>query len=215
MVSREPFASSVVEGEYPEILTSIYEEQINMVRLKRDLPDEVTGYCRALVESAPTLNFRAAISVQDVTQKLQVMVPELDGKAAFIEDLCLLIDMYSCLFDLEEVGIRMQVLDRAMCPRFHTDKLGCRLVTTYRGAGSEWLENDQVDRSKLGAGNKGLPDEESGVYDSESSIKSANAGDVLLLKGDGWLDNEGRGIVHRSPSVATGDKRIVLTMDFA
>jgi hypothetical protein len=109
----------------------------------------------------------------------------------------------------------MQILDRAMCPRFHTDNIGCRLITTYQGGGTEWLNNVDIDRSKLGAGNMGLPDTESGLFPNTDCIQQVNVGDVVLLKGDGWIGNEGLGAVHRSPAVPAGEKRVVVTMDFA
>lgn len=204
-----------ITGNSPEVLTTIYEEKINLVIFQRSLPDEVTNYCRKLVDNNPNFNLRSVINHKTLTQPLKSSLPDLVGQSAFIEDLVLLLEMYTCLFDLDEVGLRMQVLDRAMCPRFHTDKLGCRLVTTYYGQGTEWLGNCGIDRSKLGAGNMGLSDRESGLYSHATSIQHANEGDVVLLKGDGWYGNDGLGAVHRSPAVTLGDKRVVITMDFA
>ncbi|WP_293268459.1 DUF1826 domain-containing protein [Neptunomonas sp.] len=202
-------------GDSPEVMTTIYEEQINLVVLQRSLPDEVTSYCEKLVDNNPNFNLRSVFKHKTTTQSLISLVPDLAGQSAFIEDLTLLLDMYSCLFDLAEVGLRLQVLDRAMCPRFHTDKLGCRLVTTYYGQGTEWLGGYGVDRTKLGAGNMGLSDKESGLYHNAASIQQASQGDILLLKGDGWFGNDGFGAVHRSPAVAPNERRVVVTMDFA
>ncbi|MGY8871667.1 MAG: DUF1826 domain-containing protein [Pseudomonadales bacterium] len=204
-----------ITGDYPEVMTAIYEEQINLVVLQRSLPDEVTNYCQKLLDNNPNFNLRSVLNHKTPTQSLASLLPDLAGKSAFIEDMTLLLDMYRCLFELDEVGLRLQVLDRAMCPRFHTDKLGCRLVSTYYGQGTEWIDNCGVDRSKLGAGNMGLSDEESGLYPHAASIQQASKGDVVLLKGDGWFGNDGFGAVHRSPAVTLGEKRVVVTMDFA
>lgn len=206
---------NVVEGAVPDVLPSIYDAQINIVVLRRTLAEQVKQYCQQLVELHPHFQLRSVINNERAKESLQSLLPELEGKNRFVQDLALLLDMYSCLFDLEEIGLRLQVLDRAMCPRFHTDKLGCRLVTTYKGPGSEWLPNNVVDRSKLGAGNMGLSDEESGLLLADACVEQVNEGDVVLLKGDGWYDNEGSGIVHRSPAITNLQKRIVLTMDFA
>jgi hypothetical protein len=150
-----------------------------------------------------------------IIPSLQSSLPDLTGRSAFAEDIALLVDMYSYLFELDEVGLRVQMLDKAMCPRFHIDKLGCRLVSTYRGAATQWLKNSDVDRTKLGRGNKGLSDEQSGIISDLECIQQVNQGDVILLKGEGWFGNEGLGAVHRSPAVPSGEKRIVVTMDFA
>jgi hypothetical protein len=38
---------------------------------------------------------------------------------------------------------------------------------------------------------------------------------VALLKGESWENNEGAGLVHRSPAVKSGQQRLLLTLDFA
>lgn len=206
---------NAIVGNTPEVLTRIYEEQTNIVVMERSLEEEISQYCRLLVEEKPNLNLRSAVNCEKAAASLNGLLPNLEHKSAFVEDLCLLLEMYSYLFELDEVGLRLEVLDRAMCPRFHVDKLGCRLVTTYQGVGTEWLYNHDVDRSKLGLGSKGLGDLEAGLYTGDAVVQRVQEGDVVLLKGEGWHGNEGLGAVHRSPSVATGNKRIVVTMDFA
>ena len=101
-----------------------------------------------------------------------------------------------------------------MCPKFHVDRVPCRLVTTLLGTATEWLPNDKVNRSKLGAGGKGLADSDSGIMQSPLDIKQLNPGDVALLKGEAWYNNEMRGLVHRSPMVLNNEKRLLLTLDF-
>ncbi|WP_372741917.1 DUF1826 domain-containing protein, partial [Neptunomonas sp.] len=194
---------------------NIYLEQINLVVLQRSLAKEVSDYCQILVQSKPGFNLRCVINPEKAALSLRSSLPDLKSQSAFVNDLVLLLEMYSCLFELDEVGVRLQVLDRAMCPRFHTDKLGCRLVSTFLGQGTEWLKNSDVDRSKLGPGNMGLSDEESGLFSSPACIQQVNSGDIVLLKGDGWYGNDGLGAVHRSPAVSGGEKRIVVSMDFA
>ena len=73
-----------------------------------------------------------------------------------------------------------------MCPRFHVDHIPCRLITTYTGGVTEWIPQSAADRSKLGAGNNGKPDEKSGLYRSESDIRKLISGEVALLKGEQW-----------------------------
>jgi hypothetical protein len=134
--------------------------------------------------------------------------------AALSENIAELVDIFCCLFELERVGLRLTALDGAMCPRFHVDRVPTRLVTTFQGIATEWLPHDVVDRSKLGLGSEGKSDEESGIFSTKEDIKQLTSGDVALLKGEGWEGNEGAGLVHRSPSLAMGGKRLLLTLDF-
>lgn len=206
---------SYAVGSSPAVMTKIYQSQINLVVLQRSLDKEVSDYCQTLIESQPSYNLRIVINPEKAALSLRSLLPDLNNQSAFIDDLVLILEMYACLFELDEVGLRLQVLDRAMCPRFHTDKLGCRLVSTFVGPGTEWLHNRDVDRSKLGTGNMGLSDNESGLFSRTECIQQVNSGDIVLLKGDGWYDNDGLGVVHRSPAITGGEKRVIVTMDFA
>ena len=110
--------------------------------------------------------------------------------------------------------MKLTALDQVMCPRFHVDNVPCRLVTSYCGQGTQWLPDNAVDRTKLGRGNNGLPDERSGVYRITEDIQELAAGDVALFKGARWEGNEHRGLVHRSSTPKAGQTRLLLTLDF-
>ena len=101
-----------------------------------------------------------------------------------------------------------------MCSRFHVDNVPCRLVTTYAGCSTQWLPQHSVDRTKLGKGSNGLPDELSGVYRSAEDIQQLNNGDVALFKGARWEGSKQIGLVHRSPTPKPGETRLLLTLDF-
>jgi len=106
------------------------------------------------------------------------------------------------------------VLDKAMCPKFHVDRVPCRLLTTFQGIATEWLPHNKVNRDKLGPGSQGKADSESGLYTSPEDIQQLQAGHVALLKGELWEGNENAGLVHRSPAVPNGERRLLLTLDF-
>ena len=76
-----------------------------------------------------------------------------------------------------------------------------------------FVSNEHVDRSKLGHAAKGMRDEESGLLSSVQRILAADEGELVLLKGEAWPDNGGRGAVHRSPAVSDATPRLVLTLD--
>ncbi len=71
------------------------------------------------------------------------------------------------------IGVRLRLLDKAMCPRFHVDHVPVRLITTYAGIGSQWLREGVMDRRQLGQA------------DAEPSerIEQIHCGEVALLKG--------------------------------
>jgi hypothetical protein len=124
-----------------------------------------------LIESQPTLEELLAVSPEedfDAIKKVLGSTPEAGVLAEYIAQLD---DMFCCLFDLKRGALRMTVLDRAMCPRFHVDRVPCLLMTTYQGIATEWLPHNITDRSKLGTGNMGKPDELSGLSKHISDIQ--------------------------------------------
>ena len=100
-----------------------------------------------------------------------------------------------------------------MCPKFHVDKVPCRLITTYTGVATEWLPHDRVNRRFLGPNSPSIVGAQPGICES-GDIEILETGAVALLKGESWEGNEGCGLVHRSPSIAEGRKRLLLTIDF-
>jgi len=198
----------------PGILSNIYEDDVNMVIWQRELSDELIASVNYLVTSSPTFQTSMKVTPEGVADSLEEPLRSSEY-IALKQNIAELVDMFCCLFELSRVGLRMNVLNAAMCPRFHVDRVPSRLVTTYQGAASEWLKHATVDRTKLGLGNQGLPDHESGLYQKEDHIQHLGSGDVALLKGESWFNNEGAGLVHRSPSMQNGDSRLLLTLDFA
>jgi|TARA_B110000091_G_C13803718_1_gene471496 hypothetical protein len=213
----EPLAICESESDTPEVFTDIYRDYTNIAIWQRKLPDELALAADEILKTGVRIKIAEAVTVQTVHSTLCNALGETNAVKILSDDITLLVDMFCCLFDLKEVGLRLTALDRAMCPRFHFDRIPCRLVTTYHGIATEWIPHQLVDRSKLGAGNQGKSDEQSGLFDSTDDIRQLSEGDVALLKGEFWHDNEGAGLVHRSPVQPEGlltERRLLLTLDF-
>ena len=211
--SQIQFRQGVEHTEHA-VLTDIYQEDTNMGVWKRDLAKNLEQAADAIIESNPTLEELLVVSPEKAFDSVKKVLGSSQEAEVLAEDIAHLVDMFCCLFDLKRGALRMTVLDRAMCPRFHVDRVPCRLVTTYQGIATEWLPHNVADRSKLGTGNMGKPDELSGLFDNLSDIQQLNSGDVGLMKGELWHNNEGAGLIHRSPQVPNNTRRLVLTLDF-
>lgn len=199
-------------GDDPKILADIYQEEINIAIWRRTtgerLKDAVDGFLAANPQ------FEAAMSVSPDSAHAKVS-EATSGTASteLADNVAELVSMFCYLFGLKRAGLRLATLNRAMCPRFHVDRVPCRLVTTYHGVATEWLPHQSVDRSKLGPGSNGQSDPDSGLFANQSDIQQLTCGDVALLKGELWTENEGAGLVHRSPAVPPGENRLLLTLD--
>ncbi|WP_158966218.1 DUF1826 domain-containing protein [Paraglaciecola sp. L3A3] len=203
-----------VSANEPNILTDIYDDTVNLALWQRDLSDEIKAEVTEFINTASHLDRSAFIRAQHIEDDIRDELKRTTLGDAFISNTSELVDMFCTLFDLDQVGFRIRLLDLPMCPRFHIDRVPCRLVTTFSGQGTQWLDDNNLDRSKLGHGSNGLDDSESGLYPTDVHIESMNAGDVALLKGSAWIGNEETAVVHRSPPYRSGEKRLLLTLDF-
>ena len=143
-------------ADHPAIFTDIYEEDTNIAIWQRDLSNDIAQSAEKLLETNSNFQASYIATPENIFNKLSETNSELKNAQALCENISELVEMFCVLFDLEEVGLRLASLDRAMCPRFHVDWVPCRLVCTYHGVSSEWLPHSLVDRSKLGKGNNCL-----------------------------------------------------------
>ena len=203
-----------VENTTPNVLSDIYREDTNIVIWQRNLSNELTTAVSEFLQKNATKAAVLAVTPQNTHDVLRDTFRGSEALTTLSDDIALLVDMFCCLFDLKQAGLRLTILDRAMCPRFHFDRIPCRLVTTYQGIATQWLNHAVVDRSKLGAGNQGKSDEQSGLFNNIEDINRLSEGDVALLKGENWDEIQGTGLVHRSPPVSAGERRLLLTLDF-
>ncbi|GGO70416.1 DUF1826 domain-containing protein [Bowmanella pacifica] len=199
----------------PTVLTEIYSDSTNMAIWQRELCATLRrNLAHYLQKNSPNLNLTRIIEADAIERDLADILTDFADHEALRANIAELVDMFCCLFDLPRAGLRLKVLEHAMCPRFHVDRVPCRLVTTFCGAGTQWLPQPLVNYPMLGANNQGLKDEASGLYQDENDIQALKPGDVALLKGELWQGNEGAGLVHRSPPANDTEKRLLLTLDF-
>lgn len=201
-------------GNEPLIFTDIYEQENNIVIWQRDLPIEIKQSVNDFLTSNPTFKTSMTVSPGSALSSLSEVFKSSEYNL-IAENIAELVDMFCCLFDLSRTGLRLTALDKAMCPKFHVDRVPCRLVSTYQGSATQWLPHHCIDRSKLGHGSNGLADSESGLYQHHNDIQQLDCGHVALLKGEHWYNNENAGLVHRSPQIVDEQNRLLLTLDFA
>lgn len=199
-------------GNDPKVLADIYQEDVNIAIWRRTISARLDDAVEVFLAASP--RFETAITVSP--DSAHARLSEATGGTApakLVDNVAELVGMFCYLFGLRRAGLRLATLNRAMCPRFHVDRVLCRLISTYSGVATEWLPHGAVDRSKLGLGSNGRSDRDSGLFAKESDIQRLACGDVALLKGELWTGNDDAGLVHRSPAVPAGENRLLLTLD--
>ena len=196
-------------GETPLALSEILEDGVNLAVWQRQLPLHIAEFGALLVALNEPLADAMVIELnsEDAVPNLQGLASscsDLEGYEGFIADVSWLVSAFACLLGAKRIGVRLRLLDKAMCPRFHVDHVPVRLITTYAGIGSQWLREGVMDRRKLSH-----PDAE-----PNERIEQIHCGEVALLKGTKWHGNEGYGLIHRSPALKADERRLILTLDW-
>lgn len=203
--------SSCAIADDPLGLTRIFDPEIQLAQWRRPAEPDIAKW---LDEHASDLGSGLRQTLAPVQIPDLGRLPAGAGREALAADIALLAEILGELVDAETIGFRLEMVGKAMCPRLHVDRVGIRLLCTYRGPGTEWVEDASVDRRFLGAASGGQPDEMSGLLPVGHHIEGIPPFAVALLKGSLWQGNDGRGIVHRSPAVAPrAAPRILLAMD--
>ncbi|KPP93195.1 DUF1826 domain-containing protein [Erythrobacter sp. HL-111] len=116
---------------------------------------------------------------------------------ALTDDVSLLAGLFCSALGIERLELRLEVVTSDSCRKFHADYVVARLITTYVGPGTQWLESADAARLREG----GEP----------RRINRMAAGDVGIFKGR--LASE-HPAIHRSPPIATSPgPRLLLVLN--
>lgn len=208
-----PFMPHYQQAESLAELSDIYQPHMNLCWYPRDFSPALTQFIEAYMHSKPA----------PIEAKVDLQQPDLEsyfkhlsdsvGREAFIDDLNFICQLYGDLLETDRAGLRLAYLDSTMCPKFHVDRVGVRLLCTYYGQATEWLSNDNIDRSWLGNRASSLLEMEQCLIHDARAIHRLPTGSIGLLKGESDEHNTGNGIVHRSPAITPSQPRLLLSLD--
>ncbi len=140
-------------------------------------------------------------------------LPAGDGRQALLDDMASLVTLYADLLDCPHIGLRLEVTRQAMCLKFHIDRTGIRLLCTYLGPGTQWLQEEAVNRAAMTQQYASLEAFHHALLRPNAVIQQAPTFAVVLLKGSAWQENQQAGIVHRSPPNPSDSLRVLLALD--
>jgi len=117
---------------------------------------------------------------------------------ALVADAAGLARLFCDAMGLATFELRLEVVRTDSCRKFHADYVTARLITTYVGEGTHWLDEADADRVAAGA--------------DPQRIHRLAPFDVGLFKGR--LSAE-RPVIHRSPPIAgtDGGARLLLVLN--
>jgi len=205
-----PTAEPVVRGTTLPDLARLYEPEVMLVTAPIEPSAAALAHAEALARAGPR-SWTAEVATPEgepLTGALAPLALEADDDAAawvaYVEEA---VSVFAQLLGAEAVGVRQLVADGPHCPRFHVDRVVARGVLNVLGAPTEWLDDLDVDRARLGhAGTSGL-------VRSWDRLGRSDCGHLAIFKGTTWPYASERAVVHRSPP-PNGGRRVVLTLDW-
>ncbi len=202
-------------GPQPSILSNILYSDVNFVLWRRNLSSFIDAWASE-IRWERTETLEGELDRESLVQfeedlygelkKWRTREPDLTRWVA--SDMCENIRHFMDSTQAQEVFVKVEPVFTDMCRLFHVDHNLLRMLCTYVGQGTLWLQNDRVDRHYLGCG------ENKDIVLDPLAIYQAPRLDVLILKGERWVDNLLGGAVHRSPPLREGEKRLLLKVDY-
>lgn len=187
------------------VLKEILQEELNMVIWEREISQEIKLYTEFLSKK-DVFEINSTYSHLD---SLFLKLPSKNhvGYGFFCQDIRFISELFKNILKSQNLKIQLSVVNKVQCPKFHVDFVKLRLLCTYTGHGSHYLENENVNRNELGLGVN------SKVPKSSDQVKEVSKFAVSILKGEAFKNNQGKGVVHRSPLIEENQKRVILKIE--
>ena len=131
-------------------------------------------------------------------------MPPGDARDLLLGDVDDLVSAFAGITRSDLVDVRLERISHDACWKFHRDCVEARLLTTYRGPATEWVQPVHAERA--------LREQKSYT----GPLERLRVHDVALFKGSCAGPGSGPrgGIVHRSPPIAgTGCTRLLLCLN--
>jgi len=206
-------SSAVVSGRNPRSLAAIRWKHVSLAIWSRTVPEPVPRFLDSLPESSLP-NERFIVDSDEACAAVTACVNETlphdcSERTLFISDICALVGIFQRTTGSRRMLIRLEAVANDSCRRFHADSVGVRLLSTYRGPGTQWLPVNSETRPSPGR----CPD--SNVQEETRDIRQLPRFAVGMFKGLAHPAG-GPAAIHRSPPIAgTGTTRLLLAVDDA
>lgn len=193
-------------------LGSILRPAVNIVHWKRSLPKDLLDYAAAEARhGVPPVELECDLDFAP-TASLVAPLCSAPERAALLSDIQRLTAHFRSLSRTRTAKLFFGTVNDDKCRKFHSDYVGLRMVCTYAGPGTQLVPNAGVVRAKMNTGGD-IDARNAEIVPDLRALTQSRSGDVVLLKGELWPGNHGRGAVHRSPPLAGKEQpRLVLIL---
>ncbi len=190
--------------EAAEGLGAITRPEVELVIWRRSLPLCLQRWLERL-DATLLPDIRVLVQPKDLLRAMEPLLndcglPKGQMRALLVRDVDKLVSAFARVARTDLVDVRLECVSGDACWRFHRDYVAARLLTTYRGPATEWVQPRHAEAA--------LRAQKS----FKGPIEHLGAHDVAIFKGS--CAGPGSGIVHRSPPiVGMGRTRLLLCLN--
>ena len=185
-------------------LAAINELNMELVVWQRVLPSRLKTWLERL-DASQIPDVRVLVKPSDFRRAIEPHLDECgmppgDMRDLLIGDIDDLVSAFAGITRSDLVDVRLDRISNDACSKFHRDCVEARVLTTYRGPATEWVQPQHAARA--------LREQKQ----FKGPIEHLRNNDVAIFKGS--CAGPGSGIVHRSPPIAgTGRTRMLLCLN--
>jgi len=195
-----------------ESLAEIQHPQKNLVILERSITADLQNFLFLLQKEAQVPTIQETLPLHRIKSTFKQHLQKfyhlnVHGYQALIEDVYQLAWQFSQLVQQRAIKVYFAKIEDSMCRLFHTDANELRLLCTYWGKGTQWIDNQNIRPITPGANSNA-----DRVKDL-SKVFSVKSYDVAILKGALHDHIATNALVHRSPPLENNECRLLLRLD--
>lgn len=216
-------ASRFVSAPEESVLEEIRKPETILSVWQRRPVDEIRPAILALLAAEESLRLdMVSRDSGDFLDCLRRHVPNAPGNvtdslSALAKDVREIAECFSTITGRTHVRLRFEKVEDDGCALFHVDTLPLRMLCTYSGPGTQWVEEENVRRDQLGSRGRTIEEANAAIVIDPTHVHTAPCWHVLAFKGRMWDGHAHQdGLVHRSAPVRhPRDHRLRLTVDYS
>ena len=197
-LSKNTLSETIIEGNEIEVLDNIWARGCDVAVYHRkpdyglqdwldNIPPENLPVARLSLEAEQVKN-----AISNIFKECEIY--DNPHGQWLIADISSLAKYFQRLMRTKKVNLRLDVVDNNACRKFHQDYVAARLLSSYRGRGTQYgicQTNEEPNQIHE------LPQQSIGIF-----------------KGRRWLPAMPSSLYHRSPPIeGTGETRLLLVID--
>ena len=198
------FGTGIETCDVADGLAAITNSGMELVIWRRALPMCLQTWLERL-DASRLPDVRVLVKPSDFRRAIEPHLEECGMPPGEMRDLLIgdvddLVSAFAGIARSDLVDVRLERVNHDACWKFHRDCVEARLLTTYRGPATEWVQPHHAAQALR----------EQTEY--KGPLERLRINDVAIFKGS--CAGPGSGIVHRSPPIeGTGRTRLLLCLN--